>query len=406
MSGSTEAVLAPTVVTGRRPGFAPAREGGAAWVDPGPPPAPGADLGLELPSLRAPRGSVTVNGRRLDRLLLECDVTNNGYFSPDSFNAVFALEDAGPDGLAFWADTDDLEAEVFVGLGEDTPPSISVFAGRVDDIAFDFRGRHVTVSGRDYSADLMEAQTTEKWPNRTASEIATELAGRRGLTPVVTATTVRSGSYYQIEHARLSDETTEWNLLSYLAEQEGMDVYVKGRELHFKPPPDARGAARWSLRYKPSQDGAPPELAAAGFKLRQSKTISREISVKVVSWNSKQNRAFTVTRSTTLRSKGSSGASTARTPYVFRIPGLTEEQAIREAERRLADITKHHRALDYDGPGHPDIDIRTIVALSGTGTSFDQDYRLTEIRRSISQDGGLSMHFHAQNLPPESRAAL
>ena len=37
----------------------------------------------------------------------------------------------------------------------------------------------------------------------------------------------------------MTNEVSEWTLLTYLAQREGFDVYVEGRTLFFNPPADA-----------------------------------------------------------------------------------------------------------------------------------------------------------------------
>lgn len=115
---------------------------------------------------------------------------------------------------AFWSAEGRLEVEIFAGLDPDAPPSTRLILGRVDDTELDYARWKVTLTGRDLTTDLLATRTTEKWPNRTAREIAE----RHGFNPVVTATTRLFGTYYKLEHARLTDDTTERNLLTYLAE--------------------------------------------------------------------------------------------------------------------------------------------------------------------------------------------
>lgn len=140
--------------------------------------------------------------------------------------------------------------------------------------------------------------------------------------------------------------------------------------------------------------------------MRRSLTVARDVTVRVISWNAKQKRAFTVTRSRG-GARGASGRFYGSAVHIFRMPGLTEEQGIREAERRLADITRHQRTVEAVGiPGDPSIDVRTILRLIGTGTSFDQDYSLDETQRRISFEAGFTMNLRARNVSPESSAAL
>ena len=385
----------------------PPRTGsGDAWeVDPPAPEEPGAELGILIPDVRKPRLGATANGKRIDHLLLSGTVTNNSYYQADTFRFTVALEESGEFTPSFWADDGKIEMEIFAGFGTSIQPNKSLILGRVDGIDIDLMDRTVSVNGRDYTADLIESKTTEKYPNQTASEIVSSVASKHGLNPVVTPTSVLVGKYYKGEHARLTDQTTEWTLLTYLAEQEGMEVYVQGRDLVFEPPKSATAASKWTVKYEPSRDGRPPRSSVERFEMRLDKGLNRDISVKVISWNQKSKRAFEATSQTRLmKSTGVGGLP--RTPYVFRIPGLTKEQALREAEKRLREITRHLRQIDLRMPGHPDINPRSILVVQGTGTTFDDSYRIDEITREIDQNNGFIMSLKSRNIPPDSVASL
>lgn len=375
------------------------------------PAPPGPRVSVTAPALREPRAGIAINGVRLDSRLIDARVTNNRFASADTFSVSLALDETPGTkyGAAWFGDQERLEVEIFAGLGRDAPPSQSLVVGRADDVEINFRRRMVLLTDRDFSADLLETQTTEKWPNRTSSEIATDLAQRHGLEARVTETSRPTGHYYRLEHARLTDATTEWNLLTYLAEQEGFDVFIRGKTLHFGPPPDARSAPRWLLTYDPAKkDRAYPTITAGQLSVRRNLTFAQDIVVRVVSWNPRQKKAFTVTRRTNRGAgRSSSGRFGSSAPHVFRLPGLTEEQAIREAERRLEDLSQRERVIEATGlPADPGLDVRTIVALRGTGSSWDQDYALDEVERWITDGTGFTMRFRARNLAPTSTAAI
>jgi hypothetical protein len=43
------------------------------------------------------------------------------------------------------------------------------------------------------------------------------------------------GRYYEIDHARLTNDISQWTLLNYLAQEEGFDLNVTGSTLNFQP---------------------------------------------------------------------------------------------------------------------------------------------------------------------------
>lgn len=380
---------------------------------------PGPELELPVNVSRQPRGGLMIVGtmpdgrkvsKRADALLREMEVTNNRFFSADSFSCILALREDDPDfGRAFFQDVDRLEVELFSGFGFDEPPGTSLLAGRADEVQIALDDRTVSLRGRDYTADLIEYRLAEKYPNKTSSEIVRTVAGLVGLGADVAETQALAGSYYKAEHAQLADETTAWNLITYLAEREGFDALVQGRTVIFKPPPAEASAPHWTIRYDPGEPGAPaPRAPVGGLTLTKGLTISRDIVVKVISWSSGKKRAVEgLSRSRLGRAKGASGRSEPAVNYVFRIPNLTQDQADAEARRRAEDLTKNLRSIDVETAALPGLDIRSIVRLTGTGGSFDlPSYHLDEISWRISQGAGFTMSLRARNIIPDDTAAL
>jgi phage protein D len=360
--------------------------------------APQGVLGPKGNTVRAPRGWFLVNGTRVEALDLE--VVNNGFFLADTFQGRARMAADEAFSLAAWASEDVIEIEL---IATDGITTTTLLAGLVDDVELDADRRLVIFSGRDFTGDLIETKTTEKWPNKTASEIASEIAGRHNLTPVVTATSTTAGTYYSREHAVLTDDTTEWNLLTYLAEQEGFSVYVAGRELHFEKPADPAQAPRWQLNYEP---GLVTEANASSLRMRRNLTVAKEVVVKVVSWNAKQKRAFDVTRRADRSRRSRPRSQAAARTFVFRVPQMSEQQAIEYADRKLREISQTERTIDVTLPADLRVTARHVVALNGTASEFDQEYLIDTINWSVNMDGGLGMRLVCRNIAPASTAAL
>jgi phage protein D len=373
-----------------------------------PPPVPGPELTLPLQTLRQPRAGISLNGKRADHLLREMDVTNNRYFSADTWSCVLVLQERDPDfGRGYWQDVESLEVELFGGFGVDEPPSTSLLSGRADELQINLDERTVVLRGRDYTADLIELRLAEKWPNKTSSEIVQEVAARARLTADVTATSTLAGVYYKAEHAQLADETTGWNLVTFLAERERFDAYVKGRTIYFGPPPDPASAPSWKVVYEPGEPDAPmPRAPVAGLSLTKGLTVSRDIQVKVVSWNSGKKHSLEGRAQSKRPARSSSGQFQAAVTYVFRHAGLTQDQADARARQYAEEITKNLRSFDLETAALPGLRIESIVTIQGTGGSFDTDYHLDEIEWRISQGSGFTMRLRGRNFIPVDTAAL
>lgn len=367
--------------------------------------------GPKWPGARTPRAAVAINGERLPaEALVSARVVNNGFLAADTFDLTLALDlwPGARRGMAFWTEPERLECEVFVGLGDPARgerPEKSLIVGRVDDVELDLGRAEVQLRGRDFTADLIEAKTSEKFQNETASEVARQLAERHGLTPVVTETEEPVGRLYANEHVRLSDQTSEWALLTRLAELHGFECVVRGRELRFGPPPDPADAPRWTLRWRPPEPERGvefPQVAAPRLVLRHAKTVATDITVEVISWHAGRKRALRAVARSQRRARQQSGQFGGGARYVFRFPGLTQDQAERLAEEKLRELTRHERVVDaLNLPGDPDLDVRAKLRLVGTGTSFDTEYHIEELERLVVQDQGLVMRVRARNLPAE-----
>lgn len=340
---------------------------------------------------RAPRLRVIANGQLLAGAV-DAEIVSNNYYAADKFRVSVAL---GPDPWAdaqFWAGEANILVDVQLSLDEGASYT-SVVQGSVDSVALNPVLGMVSLEGRDLTASLIEARTQETFANRTSSEIATLLAERHNLTAQISPTTTPVGRYYQSEHDRttlnqFSHATTEWDLLVFLARQEAFDVFVEGQTLYFQPPAPETDV---SLVVRPSD--------LTDLRLERSLVLAREIQVVVKSWNSRQNAAFVQQAQA---SAASSGGSSSGPPqqYVFVQPNLTSNDASRFAQRKLAELTRHERCIEIVMPGELALTPRSVIALDGTGTDFDQAYYVDQIERRLGFDCGLTERIRARNTSP------
>ncbi len=331
-------------------------------------------------TVRAPRLVILANGSPLAGAI-EAEVTSNSHYAADRFHARLAL-DADPGTAAFWAGAAEVLADIRFSL--DGGPGSSLILGAVDRVEIDPIRRLVHIEGRDLTARLIEARTQESFSNRTASEIATILARRHGLTPVVTDTNTPVGRYYQNEHDRItldqfSRAMTEWDLLVWLAGQEGFQVFVRGTALYFQP-------AAATPRVVPI---APADTLS--LRLQRALTLARDIEVTVKSWNSRQQNAFVQTA----RAAGHGGGSPQKLVLVR--PNLSPDQALKLAQATLADLTRHRMVAQLTMPGELGLLPGDALALSGTDGGFDQTYIVDSIQRRLSARHGFVQHIRARN---------
>jgi phage protein D len=342
---------------------------------------------------RAPGARLLVDGQAVSGVT-QAQVLANNHYAANTFHVALAIGADPAFPAPFWASTRSIAAELQFNL--DGSGFVSLIQGKVDDVTLDPINGVLQIEGRDLTAALIEARTQETFSNRTASEIAILLAQRHGLLPVVTPTSTPVGRYYQNEHDRItlnafSHATTEWDLLVFLARQEGFDVFVEGSSLYFQPPAPA-SAPPFLLR---------PDLLVT-LRLRRSLTLARDIEVTVKSWNARQKHSFTQTaRASGMPSGGSQGGLPAPPQaYVYVRPNLTPDQALKFAQQRLRELTQHERVIELQMPGELTLTPRTPLLLDGTATDFDQLYLIDAIERDFHWTGGFTQRIRAKNTSP------
>ncbi|MGT2505666.1 hypothetical protein [Cupriavidus basilensis] len=359
------------------------------------------------PVARSPRAIVKVAGIIVPAWV-EWSTDNNTFYQADTFRVSFAANALPAATNANWfSQQKEAFVEIFAGFPAD-PTNFSetdldsLIYGRVDDIDYDPVATTIDLVGRDLTAAFIDAKTSIQYQNLTSSQIATQLALAHGLTPVVTATTTPAGTFYAYDHVRMVDQRSEWDLLSYLAAQEGFNVYVKGQALHFEPRP-TEAADAYELRWEVDEAGN-PTANVRDLKLSRSLTVAKGVTVVVRSWNAKQSKGFTAYYPSKGKTTQPGKASPFGNQQIYPITrgGLTQDGATQLAQKTHAEITQHEMKLTAVLPGDNVMTSTALVRLTGTGTAFDQDYYVESVRRSMSVNGGYGMSVAAKNHNPES----
>ena len=366
----------------------------------------------DLQQARQPRGMVKLNGIAVTGWV-DWEVENNTFYQADTFRVSFAASGTPAGyGVDWFASQTTITVEIFAGFPDDAnkfgdTDLTSLIFGNVDSINYDPVSGSIELTGRDLTSVLIDEKTTQKWPNLTASQIATQIAIAHGLTPVVTATKTKSGAFYQIDHARLTDQRSEWDLLTWLAHEESFSVYVKGHSLYFVPKVDP-SAEPYVLQW------LPPVVSRGysvfnGTQLSFSRdlTVAKGIVVVVRSWNAKNKKAFTVTYPTN-KAKGIAvgGSSPVAQIYSYTIAGLTPEKALQRAQAIHKERTAHEVNLTASLPADNILQTNNLILVSGTNTAFDQVYYPDSIRRTMSMSEGYMMSISAKNHSPANEVTI
>lgn len=367
---------------------------------------------VPLPSqARNPRALIKINDNTVREVEYVEYVENNFYLS-DSFHVkmpLYNLQEAL--NIEYWLSQPAILVEVFVGFPKN-PLSYgvgdldSLILGGINNLQvrlFD-NGGYVEFDGFDLSKKFVDNKTTEKYPNLTASDIAIKLAQKEGLTPVVTTTTQKVGYYYTQDYVQLQNEVTEWDLLVYLAQKEGFQVFVRGKSLYFQPRP-LTSPNPYLLQATTLENGQLACFNGETLVVSRNLNYARDVIVKIRSWNARS--GLVEAQATATPNKKTALAAAAQPigeaqTFQYVIPGLTKEQALIQAQKLLEDITLHERVLEARVPGDNLLRKDSVISLKGVSISADQSYYPDTITRRISPTDGYSIEVRAKNHSPQS----
>lgn len=366
-----------------------------------PTPSPG---GVNAPRLRVLAGSAVVDGA------LDWTITATNNRQANQFNAQFALIPGSVFSADWWSTQSRIRLTLQAAFADPNGGVLgwqTLLVGDADTVDIELGTNIVRVAGRDLTALLIDQKVVDTYQNQTASQVATTLANKAGLTPNVAATSTLIGRYYRADHTnttldQFSEASTQWDLLVYLANQEGFDVWVDGTTLNFQPTLSSPTTVNL-----PYIQGNIPRFGGTSLKLHRALTLAKDIEVKVRSWNSQHKRAITVTARGSI--KTNAGAVVKLGPpqtYVFVKPDLTHAQAQAFAQQKLAEISRNERTVAITMPGDLTTSARDMVRLSGTGTGFDQSYYIDSLERTLSLTQGFTQTLTLKNHSPQLESLI
>ena len=371
-------------------------------------------------TLRRPRAIVTINGVRVT--CLECIVTQRTHFTSDEFVVHLEpwqqLEGYGIDywsGIAVAAGSD-VTVEISIGMltsgaNNKAQPenSTSLIIGVVDDVEIDPLSGKLIITGRDLSGRLIDTRTTKRWPDLTASQIVEDIANEFQLTPRVTATTEPAGIFYDSQYNETARDRPVWDIVVFLAEHEHFDAYVHGKVLYFGPAEADLDPNPWPIICQRATTGVVWSNMRS-LILRRSISLAKDFSVTVRSHNPATGKSVIATAA---RGGGhhaaptsASGFANKRQNYVYDLPGLTLEAAQKEAEKRALDQSKFERTVDLECEGDQTLTVARRARLTGTHSTFDQDYTFVEIAHAYSLTAGLTLKAKLKNHAGESQPII
>lgn len=336
----------------------------------------------------APRAIIEVAGvdvRWND--LVNMRFENTLYLAADSFEATFRND-------LFLSNWFRKQQEVRIYLGYVKKPAAwskseltHVFTGRVDGVKPAF-GSSMTIQllGRDYSGPLIDTEYSIAYSRMTSSQIATHLAMKYGLTPVITPTSVAP------DKDLLADKR-EWEVLQGLADLEGFVCYVsKNKELYFGPRQERDEDVVAEMYYRV------PGKANCEIEFDDS-TVGVINKVTVRHWLGKDKRLIeaSATNSAVLDAMGGQ----VKEKVIYESKAKTPELARQYAEKRLKELSRMVVTGVGLCTGNPQLSAEKRIRASGFGR-FDECYYLEKVIHEMDKGSGYKCSFDITSVRPDS----
>jgi hypothetical protein len=344
-------------------------------------------------------------------------VTNNSYYEADTFRLVYSTSALPSANDANWfSEQTEIFAQIYAGFPRDpNNPKASelddLIYGRIDNIAFDPKCRTITLTGRDLTAVFIDNRVTQTYKEQTSSQIATQLASKHGLdTSNIVATTTKVGQFFNNDQVQIESNRSEWDLLSFLAREEGFVVFVQGDSLFFEPnplPTQANNPYVIEWQQPTSQNGSP---IANVVELSFSRTLTVAKGITVTARSANRNTGHPVVQSYPVTPKSISAGKASpfgpTQPYDYLLAeGLTPFQVAAFAQKTYETIIAHEMNMTAHLPADKLLTVQTPIQVEGTGTQFDQVYFAKQITRDLDS-GGYRMTVEAQNTSPDESPDL
>jgi phage protein D/phage baseplate assembly protein gpV len=260
---------------------------------------------------------------------------------------------------------------------------------------FDATGTFTVIRGYDPAHRLFRGRRTETYTQVTASDVATKVAQRAGLTLGTVDST--STVFEHVSQAGVSD----WEFLDGLAREIGHEVAVKDGKFEFRAPKPATEAP------PPKSEQAEPLMLRQGTDLvsfRAGVTSAEQVKeVQVRGWDVASKKALVgtapaKTQSAELSGSGVAPADLAKTfgdpVYVATDVPFRAQSEVDAAAKALSEqIAGASAEFVGTARGNPKIRAGTAIAIDNLGAPFDGKYVVTSSRHIYDQTTGYTTHF-------------
>ena len=352
---------------------------------------------LNLARVASPRVRALINGVTIDTVT-HFNIVAGGSCRASRCDLTLRVPDNA--GAALWLvpNIRAVRISVFVRFDENIE-EVRLFEGIADLVEFDPIKNLARVRGRDYSAILMSSSNQGAFCNQTASEIAETIATRHGFDTNIVETVTLVGSQSNEDHDQMllnaySQFTSEWDLLTHMAQIERFELYFEGSTLNFAP----RTALIRDFHVLTRDD-------VRELRFRKACSPAPQTSIVMKSWDTwldQSSESTSELRSdpTGLSATGPIGARPIE--YVLVKPNLGEAYLERLGAAYSAAMSEQSLMVDIVVPGWASLRTYDIVTLQGLFEGFDQEYLIRSARWSFSATTGFLQYVRGHAVRSDS----
>ncbi len=243
----------------------------------------------------------------------------------------------------------------------------------------------LVVRGHDFRHRLLRGRQTKSFTQMKDSEIVSQIAKGKGLTPKVEDTKVKLE--YVLQHNQ-----TDWEFVQERAARLGYEVAVDNKTLYFRPP-DNGEQKLLTLTYGDDLDEFFPRLS----------TMNQVYQVKVQGWLPKEKKPI-LGKAAVGKEGGTMKGSTSGAKEVQKAFGLSSDTIVNQSVSSKAEADRmalgqfKERLLDYitgEGTcqGYPNLRAGKVIEIAGVGKKFGGLYYLMTVEHSYSESQGYQTFF-------------
>ncbi len=323
---------------------------------------------------RVPRAWLDIGGGQMP--VTSATWTRKGIRAADTFSVTLPIGTARQFGFDYpqLADFQPEDAMLYAAAMPGGGDNQLVMTGHVDTPEIDFDAQTVTLTGRDKSASLTTNRRSQKFLNQSSTDIVSTIAQSRGLGVSFVGVQGMAGKVFG-DFVHLTLNRSDYQIVNDFAEREGFRWYVDGSTLYFEPKGQQGGS--YAFTYRPPITGQSYGVGDCwGLKASRNKTAAAPTTVTVKSWNRKDKKLYTATKS-----MGGIGSDVVA-EYHHNEKNQAQVESL--AQSRLDNHVRHDCKASWTAPGDLNLDVHEKASLSGTGTIYDQTYDIDDVTFSMA----------------------